>query len=55
VKILQVVLWKLLQFSSFFVEISNKNSPSYIAFSTNFSTENLNSSTSFLFLAQYFF
>jgi hypothetical protein len=54
-KILQVILWKLLQFLSFFVEICTKNSPSYIAFSKNFCAEKLYSSTSFLFLAQYFF
>jgi hypothetical protein len=46
---------KLLQFLSFFVEISNKNSSSYIAFSRNFSAENPYSRTSCLFLAQYSF
>jgi hypothetical protein len=53
-KLVQVVLWKLLQFRSFFVEICTKNSPSYIAFSRNFCPEKFYSSTTFFFSTIFF-
>jgi hypothetical protein len=46
---------KIIAISVIFCGNFQKNSPSYIAFSRNFSAENLYSSTSFLSLAQYFF